>query len=319
MYAHHLYRALQCLATANGELGAAAAAATARFGQEAPATKIVKSWVLAETSDDARAATREILQLAARQSLIGKIRDSSPFRRAKFDLPVLQFATGSTAAFIAAGGTIPVSSVDLEPARIPIRKIAGIIPATAESARTFDDLEPAIAGDLTRGLADGESAVFFSAAAGTEAAPAGILYDVVAGAGSAAPATDIDTLLTGYGGNLSSSVLLTSPRNGVKLFKAGFLGSGARGGEVAGIAHVTHHAVPEDQVAIVDAPRILLADEGDLFIDFAAFATLNVTGDDGETTQVSLMQTNSVAWRVVRTINWSPAAGAVAWLDNVAW
>jgi hypothetical protein len=84
-----------------------------------------------------------------------------------------------------------------------------------------------------------------------------------------------------------------------------------------------------DYVALVNAEDIYLADEGGVDIAMSTEASLemvdNPTQDSGaadpvETTVVSMFQTNSVAFRAERTMNWARRrASAVAWMDNVTW
>lgn len=84
-----------------------------------------------------------------------------------------------------------------------------------------------------------------------------------------------------------------------------------------------------DYVALVNAEDIWFADEGGVDITMSTEASLemvdNPTQDSGaadpvETTVVSMFQTNSVAFRAERTLNWARRrASAVSWLDNVTW
>jgi HK97 family phage prohead protease len=84
-----------------------------------------------------------------------------------------------------------------------------------------------------------------------------------------------------------------------------------------------------DYVALVNAEDIYLGDEGGVDIAMSTEASLemvdNPTQDSGaadpvETTVVSMFQTNSVAFRAERTINWARRrASAVAWMDNITW
>ncbi|UIK05014.1 phage major capsid protein [Neorhizobium galegae] len=84
-----------------------------------------------------------------------------------------------------------------------------------------------------------------------------------------------------------------------------------------------------DYVALVNAEDIYLADEGGVDIAMSTEASLemvdNPTQDSGaadpvETSVVSMFQTNSVAFRAERTMNWARRrASAVAWMDNITW
>jgi HK97 family phage major capsid protein len=84
-----------------------------------------------------------------------------------------------------------------------------------------------------------------------------------------------------------------------------------------------------DYVALVNAEDIYLADEGGVDIAMSTEASLemvdNPTQDSGaadpvETSVVSMFQTNSVAFRAERTMNWARRrASAVSWMDNITW
>lgn len=84
-----------------------------------------------------------------------------------------------------------------------------------------------------------------------------------------------------------------------------------------------------DYLALVNAEDIHIADEDGLDIAMSTEASLEMsdapTQDSGaadpvETSVVSMFQTNSVAFRAERTINWRRRrASAVAWVDAPAW
>lgn len=82
-----------------------------------------------------------------------------------------------------------------------------------------------------------------------------------------------------------------------------------------------------DYVALVNAEDIWVADEGGVDIAMSTEASLEMDSapahnSDGPVAAelVSMFQTNSVAFRAERTINWARRrASAVAWMDNVTW
>ena len=84
-----------------------------------------------------------------------------------------------------------------------------------------------------------------------------------------------------------------------------------------------------DYVALVNAEDIYLADEGGGDIAMSTEASLemadNPTQDAGAATPVdaelvSMFQTNSVAFRAERTVNWARRrTSAVAWMDDITW
>lgn len=313
-HSRDLMKALQTIARADGqrtqaEADAASESVRAIIKQLGTSTGNI--------SGDLGLAYREVLQLAQRRSLLGKIAAAAPFRTLPFELPALEQTAGSSIGFIGEGQAIPASELDFTARKLARRKLSGIVPVTREMASAMP-AEQALSRDLIRAVADGESAAFFSASAASTDAPAGVLNGVTPGSGSTNPTNDVAALIDAFTGDLDGAVVLTSPRNGVKL-AAVFDGTGARGGELAGIGHVTHAEIPDTEIAIVEPGRIMLADDG-LEIDYsnqATIATLDSNGDPA--VDVSLWQQNLAAYRLTRWLNWHAAAGSVAWLNSVNW
>lgn len=312
-HAQNLIKALQALARAEGNRTTAEGLA-----QSADVQAMLKSIgsSTASISGDLKVAYRELLGLARRRSLIAKIEAVAVFRTLPFEVPALEQDNAATVAFVAEGQPIPVAAeLTFTRRELPRRKLSGIVPITQELAAAMP-AEQAFSRELTRAIAQGESSAFYSASAGSPASPAGILAGVTAGTGTTNAADDIANLIDTFTGNLEGAVLLTSPRSGVKL-SAVFDGTGARGGEVAGIGHVTSSAIPDDSVAIIEPGRIMLADDG-LEIDISTEATL-YSQANGETIAHSLWQNNLLAYRVTRWLNWHAAPGAVAYLTGTDW
>ncbi|MDP3816684.1 phage major capsid protein [Pseudomonas sp.] len=320
--AHDVVKALQCLIAADSRPAQAIEIAIARGGPESAAARILKSWALTpeSVSPEANYSYRELLQLAARQSLIAQIRAVQPMRRVPFATPVLVQNYSDGAGFVAEGGLIPAGSMSFDQVRLQSRKVGSIIPATREYALMVDG-EAFVTADLTRAIAAAESLAFIGDDAGTDESPAGVLYGVTPGSGSNNPANDISALIDSFDGDLSTSAILTSPKNGVQLHAAGFETTGARGGELAGIAHVAHRAVPAGVVVIIDAARVLIADDYGLELAVSGSATLDLGDSSGAATgeSVSMYQTNTVAYRALRQINWQAAPGSVHYLNSVGW
>jgi HK97 family phage prohead protease len=114
------------------------------------------------------------------------------------------------------------------------------------------------------------------------------------------------------------------------LGQAEFPGIGMNGGTFAGLPVITSEFVPTltagSYIFLVNASDIWLADENGFTVDMSTEASLEM---DSAPTQssvatitaaslVSMFQTNSVAFRAERTVNWSKArASAVAGIDTV--
>lgn len=106
-----------------------------------------------------------------------------------------------------------------------------------------------------------------------------------------------------------------------------FNGVGMNGGVLQGIPVITSEYVPDGFVVMVNASDIYFADEGGIAVDMSREASLqmldNPTNDSvtpTATSMVSMFQTNSVAFRAERTLNWARRrAEAVQLLRTVTW
>lgn len=312
--ARTLIKALQALARADGQRTLAEAST-----ESGAVLSILKQLGTSteNISGDLGLAYREILLLAQRRSLIAKIDAVAGFRKLPFEVPSLEQAAGSSISYIGEGEAIQVDNLTFAAHKLNRRKLSGIVPVTREMASAMP-AESALSRDLIRAVADGESAAFFSNAAPATGSPAGILAGFTPGTGSSNPANDIAALISAFSGDLDGAVILTNPRNGVKL-AALYDGTGARGGELAGIGHVTHSEIPDGEIAIIEPGRIMLADDG-LEIDYSNQATIATLDSSGEPEDaMSLWQRNLSAYRLTRWLNWRPAAGSVTWFNSCNW
>lgn len=106
-----------------------------------------------------------------------------------------------------------------------------------------------------------------------------------------------------------------------------FNGISMNGGVLLGIPVITSEYVPDGIVAMVNASDVYFADEGGFAVDLSREASLqmldnptNDTTTPTATSLVSMFQTNSVAFRAERALNWAKRRStAVAYLTGVAW
>jgi HK97 family phage major capsid protein len=99
------------------------------------------------------------------------------------------------------------------------------------------------------------------------------------------------------------------------------------GGQLFGMPVIASDHVADNIVVLVNASDIYLADEGGVSVDASMEASIEMsdapTGDSGAptaATSVSMFQTNSVAIRAERTINWMRRrTQSVAYLTGVDW
>jgi hypothetical protein len=107
-----------------------------------------------------------------------------------------------------------------------------------------------------------------------------------------------------------------------------FAGITMNGGTLSGLPAIVSEFVPEGYVVLANASDIYLADDGEVAVDMSNQASLEMannpehdsTTPTGATGLVSLWQTNSVAFRGERIVNWARRRpSAVAVLSGVAW
>lgn len=106
-----------------------------------------------------------------------------------------------------------------------------------------------------------------------------------------------------------------------------FPGLTMNGGTLLGVPAVVSDYVPEGIVVLVNASDIYLSDDGQVTVDASREASLqmldnptNNSATGTATSMVSMFQTNSVALRAERYINWSRRrASGVAYLTGVTW
>ncbi|MEI2415495.1 phage major capsid protein [Orrella sp. JC864] len=308
-----------------GNVSGALEYAKANFGPNSQAAKLLEkdimgTWDLG-TDADVRAASRGFLDLVRSRSLLGKI---SGWFRLPFETPTLRQNQQLAASWVAEGKPIPLTISAFDRAKLEQRKIGSILPVTVELLKGAGaDFESALNRVLSGAVAGLEAASLTDPlnAGVPDESPASLTYGVTPVPGSTDPLADIETLLDGFLGDLEASVLVTSPRAGLVLHSAGFESTGVRGGDVAGLVHVTSGAVPDNRVILLDPTGIALADDG-VILDTSEQGTLQLADSNGDPTDeyISLWQQNLAAIKVVRYLNWLDLRGdSVAYTDSAQW
>jgi hypothetical protein len=256
----------------------------------------------------------EFSVLLAQHTVIGRLQG---LRRIPFYVTIASQADLAGVFWVGEARPVPIAvppnflDVRLEP-----RKICGIVPLSQELVRARGPAaEAAISETLlaaaTRMLDD----AFLNPAAAevTEISPASITFGLGSLSSAGDPASDVQQLVAATELDLTDAVLLMAPDVAVaaaaSLLGAG-TGLGVRGGTLFGLPVLTSKALA-DNVVLVHASRIALAEDPDVAVDVSEQATLEMTasptqdGTEGTGAQlVSLWQTNSAAIRLTRSINW---------------
>jgi len=216
-------------------------------------------------------------------------------------------------------------------------KIAGIIVLTEELVRLSNpSAETLVRADMVAGIAAFMDQQFTdpAIAAVANVSPASITNGAATAAATTNPMADILGLITHFSTNnipVDGLVFILSPANALALsFRSNVDGSpqypgiGINGGSYRGLTFITSNAVTTNVIALQPS-LILYADEGGVTIDASREASLQMDSApmspaDATTVYVSLFQTNSVALRAERFVNWKRiGTNSVKYLTATAW
>lgn len=279
------------------------------------------------------------------QTIIGKFGQNNlpALRRVPFRIPLIAQTVGGQAYWVGEGSPKPLTRQEWDRAELSPLKIANIAVATMESLR---DSSPAadmlIRDDLAAAVVEGEDLAFIdpSNAGAANVRPAAITNGIPSipssGGDGDAVREDARQAMQAFisaKNPLSSGVWVMSPTVALGLsLLTNALGQqefpkiNMLGGEFMMLpVIVSEHA--SDNVTLVNASDIYLADDGEVAVDMSTEASLQMLDNPTNsstaptpTTMVSMFQTNSVAFRAERTINWRKRrASAVAVISGVSW
>jgi HK97 family phage major capsid protein/HK97 family phage prohead protease len=331
-----------------------------RYPGDARLQMHIKATVPAGTTTDATWAgalvdqtnlASEFIEFLRPQTVLGKFGANGipSLRRVPFNIRVVGQTTGGNAWWVGQGAPKPVTSFGVEPTTLLWAKIAAIAVITEELARfsspsaemlVRDQLASAIRDQLDRDFVDPDTAAV------TNVSPASITNGLTAltSAGTSADnvRTDLQNLIeTFILQNINPAQLVLIMPNTLALAASlmvnslgqdEFPGLTMNGGTLRGIPVITsQHAANQsgagNLVIAVNADEIFLADDGAVTVDASREASLQLLDDPTNnsssgtaTSVVSMWQTNSIALRAERFINWARRrTGAVAYMDDVNW
>lgn len=239
------------------------------------------------------------------------------------DTPIDIQTSGGSAYWVGEGKAKPLTRWSYEKASLKLYKVATIAAVTEEllskATRAADEL---LRDELAEAIRERMDTDFIDPAKAVVAniSPASITNGA-ANQASVDPETDLNFLIGTLVSNaipLTSGVLIMSAMNAFALSrKKDALGNYVypdlkiTGGDIDGVPVIVSDYAA-NMVVLVAAREIYLVDEGGLKIDMSNQASLEMsdapTGDSTTptaTSLVSMWQTNSVAFRAERFINWS--------------
>lgn len=304
-------------------------------------------------------AFADFVEFLRPMTIIGKFGTGNipALRQIPFDTPVLIQSTGGTGYWVGEGKAKPLTSWTTARTIMTPLKVATIAAVTEEMLRRSSIVADAwIRDELARAVTARIDETFIDPAAAAVAgvSPASITNGVTPIISTGTTADDIRAdmlaLSAAYraANNSTSGTVWIMPEGVAEalsmmvnpLGQAEFPGVSAEGGTFMGKPVITSEYVPSDYdpdgagagvegaiVVLAKAQDIFFGDEGGVQVDFSREASLemadNPTGSSVTPTgasMVSMFQTNSVAFRAERALNWMKRrAEAVQVLASVNW
>ena len=291
----------------------------------------------------------EFIEFLRPQTILGKM---PTLTRVPFNVRIAGQNAGSSAFWVGQGQPVPVSKLGTMSVNLGIAKAAGLVAIDDELVRSSSpSAEMMVRNDLGKAIAQFLDVQFLDPdiAAVTNVSPASILNGVTpvaaSGTDSAALRTDVQALFDGFlVANLdpSQAVWIMTPTQALAislilnpLGQPTYPGINVMGGVLFGLPVITSMSAKlvgsptvGNLIALVNAPEVLMADDGQVTISASQEASIQMldnptnesTGSTAATTMVSMFQTSAMAIKAVRYINWTKRrATAAAWISNAAY
>lgn len=309
---------------------------------------------------DETSAFADFVEFLRPQTILGKFGTGTvpSLRRVPFRVPLIGQTSGGDGYWVGEGAAKPLTKFDFSRTTLEPTKVANIAVATMETLRDSspsaeaiirDQLAAALVARLDTDFIDPAKAA--SAGISPASITNGLTFIASSGTDADAVRADIKALFTAFinANNAPTSGVwimpaITALALSLMLNPLGqpeFPGISMNGGTLFGLPVIVSQYVPTAYdpdgagtdfeagavVALVNASDVYLADEGGVSVDMSQEASLqmdsaptNNSATPTATQLVSMFQTNSVAFRAERTVNWAKRrASAVAALGGVNW
>jgi HK97 family phage major capsid protein len=286
------------------------------------------------------------------QTIIGKFGAGNvpSLNRIPFNVRIAGQTSGGSGYWVGEGAPKPLTKFDFNATELRWAKVANIAVLTEETIRFSNPSAERLVRDALAAALIARMDIDFvdpGKAAVTNVSPASITNGV---APIAASGTDADSIRRDIralwapfiaANNppttavyiMSATVALALSMMQNALGQAEFPGLSMMGGTLNGIPVIVSEYMDNTAgsagslLILANARDIWLADDGQVNIDASREASLqmmdnptNSSATPTHTTMVSMFQTNSVAIRAERFVNWAKRrTSAVAWLDTVSW
>lgn len=266
----------------------------------------------------------EFIDLLRAQTVLDRL---TGFRRVPFNVKVPRMTAGTSTNWVGEGQPKPLTRGAFDLVTLTWSKVAGLVAFTQELVRFSNpSAEAVIRRDLTRAVSQFIDEQFLdpTKTAVANVSPASITNgaDTAAASGETALAFINDAKLA-IGNfaldniDLNGVVILMTPLQAISLgfmrnsttSTAEFPNLTGAGGNVLGFPVITSNNVPSGNVIFLKPDEILLADDGGVDVAISTEASLQMDDDpsSGEQMSVSLFQSNMIALRIERYINWQLA------------
>ncbi len=341
-------RFAKCLAAAKGSRSDALEIAKAKYGDDAKLHHVLKSAIGAGSTTDPTWAgslveyqeyAQDFIEFLRPQTVIGRFGQGGipALRSVPFNVRIPAQTSGGSANWVGQGKAKPLTKFDFESITFGFAKVAAIAVLTDELIRFSNPAADALVRNALAEAVIARLDTDFIDPAKAESAgvsPASITNGIAAIPSTGNPDDDAAAAFgTFVAANLqpTGAVWLMSSTNALALsMRKNALGQKEYpemtllGGTFQGLPVIVSQYVG-NRLVLVNAPDIYLADDGGVTVDMSSEASLEMesdpTGDSLTPTpveMVSMFQTNSVAIRAERWINWKRRrTAAVSVISNV--
>jgi HK97 family phage major capsid protein/HK97 family phage prohead protease len=299
---------------------------------------------------DETSAFADFVEYLRPQTILGKFGANGipSLRRVPFRVALVSQTGSGDGYWVGEGKAKPLTSFDFSRTTLEPLKVANIAVVTEEVLRdSSPSAEMIIRDSLAAALRERLDTDFIDPAKAASAgvSPASITNGVTPVSSAGGTADDVRADIQALFGEFIAAN--NAPTSGVFIMPATlalalslmqnplgqseFPGIGMSGGTFFGLPVIISEYVPTitggTYVALVNASDIYLADDGGVQVDMSREASLQMdnaptmsSDSPTGTSVVSMFQTNSVAFRAERTINWARRrTSAVALLSAVGW
>lgn len=347
-------RYAMALAASKGNLMQAAETAKSWAGSTPEVERVLRAAVAAGTTTDATWAAplvdyklmaSEFIELLRPATIVGQM---SGVRRVPFNVRIPRMTAGASVGWVGEGNPKPVGKGAFDTVTMPQSKIAGIVVITMELARFSDpSAEALVRDDMIEAITGFTDAQFINpvvaAVSGTN--PASITNGAGTAASTGVTLAEIEAdllaarlYMVNANVSLAGAYWVMNPATKMYLEELrtaqdvlAFPALSEKG-TLKGIPVLTSTAVgtfdtdgvgagtAKNYIALVSAPNVLMADDGQVMLDSSSEASLSMTDDGAGSTMTSLWQKNMIGIRAERLLHWlRRRANSVYYISDVAY